>query len=135
MTESTTLKYTSYIFICSQDCVTSSLANPKIFSSAPKETSVYYQSHSIHTCCLVTRWYLTLLRPHRLYPSRLLYPWKKPGKNTGVGCHLFLQGIFPSQGLNLCLSCLLLWLVDSLPLSHQRSPYLTLSQLPVPHNH
>ena len=21
-----------------------------------------------------------------------------PGKNTGVGCHFFLQGIFPSQG-------------------------------------
>ena len=23
-----------------------------------------------------------------------------PGKNTGVGCHAFLQGIFPTQGLN-----------------------------------
>ena len=23
-----------------------------------------------------------------------------PGKNTGVGCHALLQGIFPSQGLN-----------------------------------
>ena len=26
-----------------------------------------------------------------------------PGKNTGVGCHSFLQGIFPIHGLNLCL--------------------------------
>ena len=25
------------------------------------------------------------------------------GKNTGVGCHALLQGIFPTQGLNLCL--------------------------------
>ena len=24
-----------------------------------------------------------------------------PGKNTGMGCHVLLQGIFPSQGLNL----------------------------------
>ena len=24
-----------------------------------------------------------------------------PGKNTGVGCHFLLQGIFPTQGLNL----------------------------------
>ena len=24
-----------------------------------------------------------------------------PGKNTGVGCHFFLQGIFPTQGTNL----------------------------------
>ena len=23
-----------------------------------------------------------------------------PGKNTGVGCHLFLQGIFPTQEQN-----------------------------------
>ena len=23
-----------------------------------------------------------------------------PGKNTGVGCHTLLQGIFPTQGLN-----------------------------------
>ena len=23
-----------------------------------------------------------------------------PSKNTGVGCHFFLQGIFPTQGLN-----------------------------------
>ena len=25
-----------------------------------------------------------------------------PGKNTGVGCHGLLQGIFPTQGLNPC---------------------------------
>ena len=25
-----------------------------------------------------------------------------PGKNTGVGCHALLQGIFPTQGLNPC---------------------------------
>ena len=25
-------------------------------------------------------------------------PWNFPGKNTGVGCHLLLQGIFPTQG-------------------------------------
>ena len=27
-------------------------------------------------------------------------PWKSPDKNTGVGCHALLQGIFPSRGLN-----------------------------------
>ena len=25
-------------------------------------------------------------------------PWDSPGKNTGVGCHSLLQGIFPIQG-------------------------------------
>ena len=27
-------------------------------------------------------------------PTRLLRPWNFPGKNTGVGCHFLLQGIF-----------------------------------------
>ena len=43
-----------------------------------------------------------------------------PGKNTGMGCHFLLQGIFWTQGLNLSV---LHWEVDSLPLSHQGSPY------------
>ena len=42
-------------------------------------------------------------------------PWNFPGKNTGVGCPFQLQGIFPTQGLNLPL---LHWQADSLPLSH-----------------
>ena len=40
-----------------------------------------------------------------------------PGKNTGVGCHTLLQGIFPTKGLNLHLLCLLHWQVVSLPLA------------------
>ena len=34
-------------------------------------------------------------------------PWNSPGKNAGVGCHALLQGIFPTQGWNLHLLCLL----------------------------
>ena len=30
----------------------------------------------------------------------LLHPWDSPGKNTGVGYHFLLQGIFPTQGSN-----------------------------------
>ena len=40
-----------------------------------------------------------------------------PGKNTGVGCHALLQGIFLTQGLNLRLLCLLHWQASSLPLA------------------
>ena len=29
-------------------------------------------------------------------PTRLLHPWDSPGKNTGVGRHSLLQGIFPT---------------------------------------
>ena len=45
-----------------------------------------------------------------------------PGKNTGVGCHFLLQGIFPSQGLKLHLLHLQHWQVDSLPLCHLGNP-------------
>ena len=33
--------------------------------------------------------------------DRLLCPWNASGKNTGVGCHSLLQGIFPTQGSNM----------------------------------
>ena len=40
------------------------------------------------------------LQLHGLEPARLPYPWNFPGKNTGMGCHFLLQGIFLTQGLN-----------------------------------
>ena len=41
------------------------------------------------------------LQPHGLQSARLLWPWNSLGKNTGVGCHFLLQGIFPTQEPNL----------------------------------
>ena len=38
-----------------------------------------------------------------------------PGKNTGVGYYVLLREIFPTQGSNLHLLCLLHWQVGSLP--------------------
>ena len=32
--------------------------------------------------------------------TRLLCPWNSPGKNTGLGSHSFLEGIFLTQGSN-----------------------------------
>ena len=40
------------------------------------------------------------LRPYGLKAARLLCLWNFPGKDTGVGCHFLLQGIFPTQGSN-----------------------------------
>ena len=60
--------------------------------------------------CLVIQSCQTL---QGLQPARLLCPWNSPGKNTRVGCHALLQGIFPNQGSNPgLLYCL----------SHQGSP-------------
>ena len=62
------------------------------------------------------------LQPRGLWPARFFCPWDFPGKNTGVGCHFLLQGIFPTQESKPSLLCLLHWQADSLPLSHLRSP-------------
>ena len=40
-------------------------------------------------------------------------------KDTGVGCHYLLQGIFPTRGSN---PQLLHWQEGSLPLNHKGSP-------------
>ena len=58
------------------------------------------------------------LQSHGLQPTRLLCPWNVPGENTGAGSHVFLQGIFPTQGSSLRLSCLMHWQADSLPPLH-----------------
>ena len=51
----------------------------------------------VGVCILVSQSCPTLCNPMR---PRLLCPWNSPGKNTGVGCHSQLQGIFPTQGPN-----------------------------------
>ena len=55
------------------------------------------------------------LQLYGLQPSMLFCPWDSAGKNTGVGCHSLLQWIFPTQGLNPCLLCVLHWQAGSLP--------------------
>ena len=49
----------------------------------------------------------TLCNPMDCSPARLLSPWDSPGKDTGVGGHVLLQGIFLTQESNLYL----LWLL------------------------
>ena len=57
-------------------------------------------SPSVQSACVSSLVTSTSLQPHGLEPTRLLCPWDSPGKNTGVGGHFLLQGIFPTQGLN-----------------------------------
>ena len=71
-------------------------------------------------CVCVTRSVMSdSLRPHGLYPARLLWPWNSPGKKTGVGWHSLLQGIFLTQGLTQvsCIGRQILY-----PLSHKGCP-------------
>ena len=61
----------------------------------------------------VFAWVLSHFSRVRLF-ARLLCPWDSPGKNTGMGGHALLQGIFPTEGLNPHLLCLLHWQAGSL---------------------
>ena len=40
---------------------------------------------------------LIIVQQDELQPTRLLCLWDSLGKNTGVGYHALLQGIFPTQ--------------------------------------
>ena len=54
-----------------------------------------YENESVH-CSVMSK----SLQPHGLWPARLLSSWNSPSKNTRVGSHCLLQGIFPTQGSN-----------------------------------
>ena len=62
-----------------------------------------------HDPLFATQWTVAPVAPLSMGFSRQEY-WS--------GCHFILQGIFPTQGLNLGLLCLLHWQGDSLPLCH-----------------
>ena len=69
--------------------------------------------------CLVTQSCPTLCNQMDCSPAGSSVHGDSPGKNTGVGCHALLQGIFPTQGLNpVLLHCR--WILHHL--NHQRSP-------------
>ena len=80
------------------------LANPILKFSLGSSEEASYRTETPASffwcccCCLVAKPCPALLWPHRLQPARLLCPWDFPGKNTGVGGHFLLQGIFPTQG-------------------------------------
>ena len=61
----------------------------------------------------------TLCHPMDSSPTGSSVHGDSPGKNTGVGCHALLQGIFPTQGSNSGLPHCRLILYH---LNHQRSP-------------
>ena len=72
-------------------------------------------------CCLLANSYLTLLWPHDCSPPGSFVHGISPARILGWVALFLLQEIFLTQGANLGL---LHWQVDSLPLSHQGSPYL-----------
>jgi len=66
-------------------------------------THTHTHTHTHILCvvlCLVTQLYLTLCHPMDCNSPGFSVHGDSPGKNTGVGCHALLKGIFPTQELN-----------------------------------
>ena len=92
-------------------------AEPFPKGSQLPELPVPVQLRGLGLCCAKSpQSFLTLCSPMdwSLPGSSVRGP--SPGRNTGVGGHAFFQGIFPTQGPNLCLLHLLHRQVGSLPL-------------------
>ena len=93
------------------------------------------------TCAMCMPRHIRLFVTPWTVAHQFLCPWDSPDRNTGVGCHALLQGIFPTRGSNLHLLHLLHWQAGSSPPSYRGSPpiarltgcaVLTLPQAPPP---
>ena len=91
-------------------------------STRALSSEIINQSRIVRECCPIrlfaTPWTIA---------TRLLCPWDFPGKSTGVLSHSLLQGIFPTQGLNLGLLRCKQFLNCG---SHQGSPIIDCEQSP-----
>ena len=95
---------------------------PTVFKEAalhllcPSSTApclIFVKLSEVFPAHLQATWHLYRYWPHVLVsetlcdamdcspPGSSVCPWNSPGKNTGLFCHFLLQGIFPTQGLNL----------------------------------
>ena len=88
------------------------------WACACKKNGIWTLSNTMCMCaCSVASVISDSLWSYGLELARLLCPWDFPGKNTEVGCHALLQGIFLTQRLH----CR--WILYSL--SHLRILLLT----------
>ena len=67
----------------------------------------------MHVCVAQSLSHVQLFMTSCTIACQVPLSWDFPGKNTGVGCHFPLQGIFPTQESNPSLQCLLYWQSDS----------------------
>ena len=97
------------------------LEPPSLIIHSPSDIRYWWCSNTDQTTvlCLVSQSCLTLCDPMDCSPPGSSVHGDSPGKDTGVGCHALLQGIFPAQGSNPGLPhCK--WILYSL--SYQGSP-------------
>ena len=86
--------------------------SPFFFLFSFSFTSISCVTVSVWGMCVCVLLCMLFSRVHLFvttWTCRLLCLWDFPGKKTGVGCHVLLQGIFLTQGSNSHLLHLLPW--------------------------
>ena len=91
-----------------------------VILSEVRQTVRQISNDIAYCCCLVSKLCLTLLQPHGAFQDPLFMGFSRQVYWSGLS---FLSlGIFLTQGSNPCFLHLLLWQMDSLPLSNLESP-------------
>ena len=102
-------------------------------TEATRTCSCLPQQRCILKACLGCLVMSNSFQPHGLQPARLLCPWEKSSKNTGVNRHFLLQ-IFPTHRSNLRLLRLLHWQAGSLPCTTWKAPKHAMKRRQVRHD-
>ena len=101
---SSSLKATCQItFLLAQGGQSFFLFSPSTRQSVPTEDNLCYPKFTnlnVGHVCEVASVMSNSVHPYGQQPARFLYPWDSSGKNTGAGCCVLIQGIFPTQGSN-----------------------------------
>ena len=77
----------------------SALATSCLIKKSMEEGIIKMKIKYKHYCGLVTKSHLTLLRPHGLYPARLLCPWDFPRQAYWSGLSFPPPGDLPYPGI------------------------------------
>ena len=80
-------------------------ATRELLTSPSKRTTFKGHQHSNATLLLSRFSRVWLCATPRRQPTRLPRPWDSPGKNTGVGCHVLLQGMKVKSESEVTQSC------------------------------
>ena len=80
----------------------------RLFAAKYNKLLLFFNTTNYYPCvdriclcvCSFPQFCRTLCDPMDCKPFRLLCPWDVSGKNSGVGCHFLLQGIYMAQAFN-----------------------------------
>ena len=74
---------------------------PKFGLDVAVQPRSWNHQHKVCCVCVLSQWVLfNSLQPHGCSPPGSSVQGETPGKNTRVGFHAILQGVFPTPGLN-----------------------------------